>query len=114
MSRVAVVTGATAGIGRAVAVRLAAEGFRVLAVGRDRTRGEAVVGALPRPGDRTDAAEHRFLATDLASMAGTTELADEVARHTTASTRSSAARASSRFARSGPTRGWNAPSRSTT
>ena len=83
MSRVAVVTGATAGIGRAVAVRLAAEGFRVLAVGRDRTRGEAVLGELHAARARAgDAAEHRFLAADLASMAGTAELADEVARHT--------------------------------
>ena len=82
MRRVAVVTGATAGIGRAVAVRLAAQGFRVLAVGRDRPRGEALVGDLPRTGDREDAAEHRFLAADLASMAGTAQLADEVARHT--------------------------------
>lgn len=82
MRRVAVVTGATAGIGRAVAVRLAAQGFGVLAVRRDRTRGEALVHDLPRPGDCEDAAEHRFLAADLASMAGTAQLTDEVARHT--------------------------------
>jgi NAD(P)-dependent dehydrogenase (short-subunit alcohol dehydrogenase family) len=83
MRRVAVVTGATAGIGRAVAVRLAAQGFRVLAVGRDRTRGEAVLGELGAArATGEDAADHRLLVADLASMAGTAELAVEVARHT--------------------------------
>ena len=82
MSRVAVVTGATAGIGRAVAVRLAAHGFRVLAVGRDTARGEMVLGELHRSGDRGYASEHRFLAADLASMVSTVSLADAIARQT--------------------------------
>jgi NAD(P)-dependent dehydrogenase (short-subunit alcohol dehydrogenase family) len=83
MRRVAVVTGATAGIGRAVAVRLAAQGFRVIAVGRDRPRGEAVLGEMRAArAAADDAPDHRFLVADLASMAGTARLADEVARHT--------------------------------
>jgi len=40
--RVAVVTGASSGIGRAVALRLVAEGARVTAVGRDKTRLDAL------------------------------------------------------------------------
>ena len=82
MSRVAVVTGATAGIGRAVAVRLGAQGFRVLAVGRDRTRGEEVLRELRRSGDGNGATEHRFLAADLASMAATVSLAHAIGRQT--------------------------------
>jgi NAD(P)-dependent dehydrogenase (short-subunit alcohol dehydrogenase family) len=41
-----VVTGATNGIGTTVARRFAAEGAKVVAVGRDRARGEALVGEL--------------------------------------------------------------------
>ena len=39
--RIAIVTGATGGIGRWIALRLAQAGHRVVLVGRDRTRGEA-------------------------------------------------------------------------
>jgi NAD(P)-dependent dehydrogenase (short-subunit alcohol dehydrogenase family) len=83
MSRVAVVTGATAGIGRAVAVRLAGLGFRVIAVGRNQERGAAVVRALREATARSGyAPQHLFLPTDLASMAATAALADDVSRHT--------------------------------
>ena len=83
MSRVAVVTGATAGIGRAVAVRLASFGFQVIASGRNEERGAAVVRALREAAPRSGYAPHHlFLPTDLTSMAATVALADAVGRHT--------------------------------
>ncbi|WP_422746271.1 SDR family NAD(P)-dependent oxidoreductase [Mycobacterium sp. WMMD1722] len=51
------VTGATSGIGHAIAVRLHAEGAHVLATGRDSDRGHELAASL---GDRI-----RFLAADL-------------------------------------------------
>ena len=54
---VALVTGSTAGIGRAIAVRFAEEGASVVVTGRDRARGEET---LRRCGERA-----RFVAGDL-------------------------------------------------
>jgi len=48
--RVAVITGATSGIGRATAALLAAEGARIGIVGRDEARGRTVVGEIERRG----------------------------------------------------------------
>ena len=80
MARVAVVTGATDGIGRAVAVRLATHGFRVLAVGRNPELGASLLAQLAASGPSVPyATPHRFLRADLASMAGTAALADTVA-----------------------------------
>ena len=57
---IALVTGSTAGIGKAVAAAFAAEGARVLVTGRDATRGAAVVELIQGAGG-----EAAFAAADL-------------------------------------------------
>jgi NAD(P)-dependent dehydrogenase (short-subunit alcohol dehydrogenase family) len=69
------ITGSTDGVGRYVAERLAAQGWRVLVHGRDRTRGEAVVQQITRQGG-----EARFLVADLSSLAEVRSLAEAVRR----------------------------------
>jgi len=68
--RKALVTGATSGIGRAIAETLAANGARVLVAGRDERRGAEVVAAI-----RTTGGQAEFLSADLGSARGATELA---------------------------------------
>jgi NAD(P)-dependent dehydrogenase (short-subunit alcohol dehydrogenase family) len=73
----ALVTGATDGVGRVVAARLGAAGFRVLVHGRDRTRGAAVVREVEKAGGSAT-----FLPADLASLDEVRALAKTVAATT--------------------------------
>ena len=56
----AIVTGATSGIGEAVARELAAKGFRVVVSGRDGAKGDRIVGEIRAAGGKAD-----FVAADL-------------------------------------------------
>ncbi len=67
----ALVTGATSGIGRAAALRLAREGFDVLVHGRDAARGEATVRAIEAAGGRAS-----FIAASLDDLGDVRRLAE--------------------------------------
>ncbi len=67
------VTGSTDGVGRWVAMRLAADGARVIVHGRNRERGEAVVADIVKGGGAAT-----FLRADLASLAEVRALAEAV------------------------------------
>lgn len=69
MPKVALVTGSTRGIGRAIATRLAADGFQVAIVGRDLARAEAVAAEIPNA---------RGFACDVADPAAITALVTAV------------------------------------
>jgi NAD(P)-dependent dehydrogenase (short-subunit alcohol dehydrogenase family) len=68
---VALVTGASSGIGREIAHNLATVGVRVLAHGRDRERTRATVDELPGSG-------HEWYLADFADLAAVRELANTV------------------------------------
>ncbi|MDB5067120.1 MAG: family NAD(P)-dependent oxidoreductase [Chloroflexi bacterium] len=69
----ALVTGATSGIGRAVAEELGRRGAEVIVHGRDAARGEAVVDAITTEGGRA-----RFVAADLSDPAQLDDLIEQV------------------------------------
>ncbi|GAA2612437.1 SDR family NAD(P)-dependent oxidoreductase [Paractinoplanes durhamensis] len=70
--RTALITGATAGIGRAVALKLADRGAEVIAHGRDARRGQELVHEIEQRGGKA-----RFVAADLADAGAVTRLAAE-------------------------------------
>lgn len=78
--KIAVVTGASSGIGRVVARELAAHGWRVIGQGRDPKRSAAAleeIRAVAAPGASID-----MLRADLSLMADVTRLAGEIAART--------------------------------
>jgi NAD(P)-dependent dehydrogenase (short-subunit alcohol dehydrogenase family) len=72
-TRIALVTGATAGLGRAVAVALADHGMHVLVHGRDAQRANAVVDQISKSGGTA-----RAVLADLASLDQVRALADRM------------------------------------
>ena len=69
----ALVTGATSGLGRAIALQLARDGADVTVHGRDAARGAQTVKEIQLQGGRAD-----FVAADLNDAASVTRLAKEV------------------------------------
>lgn len=74
-ARTVVIAGGTSGIGKAISLKFASEGARVVPIGRDRARGESVASACAAAGG-----EGRFIACDLADPAAIAALAEEVER----------------------------------
>jgi NAD(P)-dependent dehydrogenase (short-subunit alcohol dehydrogenase family) len=70
---VALLTGATSGIGQAVALRLARDGFYVIVHGRDASRGNATVEKIEAKGGRG-----RFVPADLTAPSDIAGLAADV------------------------------------
>jgi NAD(P)-dependent dehydrogenase (short-subunit alcohol dehydrogenase family) len=75
--KTALVTGSTDGVGRMVAERLGADGWRVLVHGRDRARGEQVVAAIKKSGGAAE-----FLHADLSTLSEVRKLAAAVQKTT--------------------------------
>lgn len=78
--KVAVVTGASSGVGKAAAKMLAAQGWHVIALGRDPQRSadaEAEIRAAGSPDAKVD-----MVTGDLALLADTARMAQEIARLT--------------------------------
>ena len=73
MNSLALVTGATSGIGKAFAERLAADGYNLLLVGRQQNRMEEFAAAHPQ-------VDVRSMAIDLSSVDGVNAVAEVCAR----------------------------------
>jgi NAD(P)-dependent dehydrogenase (short-subunit alcohol dehydrogenase family) len=71
------VTGSTDGVGRLVAKKLGEAGARVLVHGRNKERGEEVVGEIREHGGNAE-----LIVADLASLAEVRKLAETVAKNT--------------------------------
>jgi NAD(P)-dependent dehydrogenase (short-subunit alcohol dehydrogenase family) len=67
---IALVTGATSGMGRAIAEQLGRDGHEVIVHGRNPQRGAEVIAGIERDGGQA-----RFAAADLGQMSGVEELA---------------------------------------
>ena len=74
--KVVVITGATSGIGKVAAEKLAAMGARLVIVARDPVRGEALMARLAEVGA---GAEHRIHYADLTLLADMKRVADDIA-----------------------------------
>jgi NAD(P)-dependent dehydrogenase (short-subunit alcohol dehydrogenase family) len=74
--KTALVTGSTDGLGRALALALAADGAHVIVHGRNAERGQAVVDEITAAGKGTA----RFYAADFGSMQAVRDFADKIAR----------------------------------
>jgi len=74
--RVAVVTGASAGIGKEAAKQLASQGWRVIATGRDKARCQAAEAEISAAASGPPAT---FIRADLSLMADVRRLAAEIA-----------------------------------
>src|SRR5687768_4398789 len=77
--RVAVITGASSGIGKAAALELARRGWHVIGVGRDPERTTAAEAEIRAA---APSAEVDMIRADLASLAGAARAADEIASKT--------------------------------
>ncbi len=73
--KTALVTGSTDGLGRELALALAAQGAHVIVHGRNAERGQAVVDEIAAAG----AGSARFIAADFASMQAVRDFADTIA-----------------------------------
>lgn len=74
--KVAIVTGATRGIGRAIAVRFGQEGARVVVVGRDEDMGHKTVRLVGVAGSQA-----MFVPTDVSDSAQVQNMVDTVVEH---------------------------------
>jgi len=76
LGKVVVITGATSGIGRIAAERLAAQGARIIIVARDQSRAERTVMGLRA---LAPTIEHRAHIANLLSLAETKQVGDRIA-----------------------------------